>query len=219
MSLPPPPNGLIAPHSAPCIQPPFPPQAPGLPNLDVSQPNLQDTHLNNTHHPGPSNNVGPFPTTASNVPRSSVQNVNPPSQPFLVNGQISPWDSIWPLLMPPMPDRSSHHSFTTQNTQATSACPTCPTHPTSGPVQFGGGRPAPAVQDLTAPAAVASSSSSSCPNPTAPHTVPPVPEAPLFRQGVAEAGPSTANAYARRSKRARPRRARRGALRPHRGPH
>jgi len=30
----------------------------------------------------------------------------------------------------------------------------------------------------------------------------------LFRQGVAEAGPSTANAYARRARRVRPRRAR-----------
>ncbi|KAN0118555.1 hypothetical protein V8E52_004978 [Russula decolorans] len=206
MSLPPPPNGLIAPHWGPCIQPPLPLQQPGLASLDVSQPNPRDTHLNNTHHHEPSNNVSPFPMTASNVPRSSVQNVNPSSQPSLVNGQISPWD-IWQLLIPPPPDRSSHHSPTTQNTQAASACPTCPTHPTSGPVQFGGGRPAPAVQDLTAPTAAAPSSSS-CPNSTAPHIAPPVPEAPLFRPGVADAGPTTANAYARKSKRARPRRAR-----------
>ncbi|KAF8490791.1 hypothetical protein F5888DRAFT_1807836 [Russula emetica] len=206
MNLPPPPNGLIAPHYAPCIQPPLPPQQPGP---DVSQLNPPDTHLNNTHHPEPSNNVDPFPITASNVPRSSVQNVNPPSQPFLTNGQISSWDCIWPLLIPPMPDRSSHHSSTSQNTQAASACHTCPTHATSGPVQFGGGRPAPAVQDLTAPsAAAAPSSSSSCPNPTVPYTAPPVPEVPLFRPGVADTGPTTANAYARRSKRMRPRRAR-----------
>jgi hypothetical protein len=208
MSLPPPPNGLMAPHCAPCIQSPLPPQQPGRPSLDVSQPNPRDTHFNNTHHPELSNNVGPFPVAASNVSRSSVQNVNPPSQPFLIDGQISSWDCIWPLLIPPLPDRSSHHSSTTQNTQAPSACPTCPTHPTSGPVQFGGGRPAPAVQDLTAPAAAAPSSSSSCPNPAAPHSAPPVPEVPLFQPGVAELGPSTANAYARRPKRMRPRRAR-----------
>lgn len=208
MSLPPPPNGLIAPHCVPCIQPPLPPQLPGLPGLNASLPNPLDTHLNNTHHTEPSNNVGPFPMTASNVPRSSVQNVDPPSQPFPVNGQISSWDSIWPLLIPPMPDHSSHHPSTTQNIQATSACPTCPTHTTSGPVQFGGGRPAPAAQGLTAPLAAAPSSSSSCPNPTVPHTAPPVPEAPLFRPGVADAGPATANAYARRSKRVHPRRAR-----------
>ena len=205
MSLPPPLNGLVAPHYAPCIRPPLPPQQPGLASLDVSQSNPRDTHLSNIHHTEPSNNVGPM--TASNVPRSSVQNANPPSQSFLVNGQISPWD-LWPLLIPSLPDRSSHHSPTTQNTQAASACPTCPTHPTSVPAQFGGGRPAPPVQDLTAPTAAAPLSSSSCPNPTAPHTAPPVQEAPTFRPGVAEAGPSTANAYARRSKRKRPRAAR-----------
>jgi len=179
MSLPP--NGLIAPHCAPCIQPPLPPQQPGLPGLDMSHPNPRGTHPNNT------------------------QNVEPPTQPFL-NSQISSWDCIWPLLIPPPPDRSSQHSSAAQDTQATSACPTCSTHPTSGPVQFGGGRPAPVVQDPTATLAAASSSSSSCPNPTAPHTAPPVPEAPLFRPGVA--GPTTANANARRPKRVRPRRAR-----------
>ena len=206
MNRPPPTNGLVAPHYAPCIQPPLPPQQPGLPSTDVSQLNPRDTLL--THNPEPSNNVGPFSTTASSVPRSSVQNVNPPSQPFPFNGQISPWESIWPLLIPPPPDRSSHHLSTTQNTQAASACPTCPTHPTSGPVQSGGGGPASAVQDLAAPLVAAPMSSSSCPNITGPHTVPPIPEAPLFRPGIADAGPTTASAYARRSKRARPRRAR-----------
>jgi hypothetical protein len=198
----PPPNGLIGPHSAPRIQPPLPPQQPGLSSLDVSQPTW-DTHLNNTHHPEAPNNVGPFPITASNVPRSSVQNVNPPSQPSLFNGQPSSWDFMWPLLIPPLPDRLSHHTSSTQNAQAASTCPTCPTHPTSGPVQFGGERPAPAVQDFTAPS-TAAPSSSSFPNPTAPHTAPPVPEALLFRPGVADAGPSNA----RRPRRARPRRAR-----------
>ena len=202
MSLPLPPNGIVAPH---CVQPP---QQPGLPSLDVSQSNPWDSHLNNTRHPGPSNDIGSFPMAASDVPRSSVQNVDPPPQPFHTNGQIS-WDCIWPLLMPSVPDRSSHHLSAPQNTQATSACPTCPTHPThptSGPVQSGGGRPNPAIQGPTAPLAPAPSSSSSCPNPPAPHTAPPVPvpEAPSFRPGVVDAGPTTANAYPRRPKRARP---------------
>src|SRR5882762_8331795 len=117
MNIPPPSNGLIASHCTPCIQPSLPPQQPGLPSLDVSQPNLWGSHLNNPHHPEPSNNVNPFPIAASNVPRSSVQNVNPPSQPSLINGQMSSMDWIWPLLIPPLPDRSSHHSSTTQNTQ------------------------------------------------------------------------------------------------------
>lgn len=207
MSLPPPLNDLLASYDTSFIQPPFPPQRPGLPNLDLSQPNPRDTHLNNTHRPEPSSNVGPFAMTASNVSRSSVQNsvqnVDPLPQPSLTNGQISSWESgcVRPFLVPPLPDHSSHHTSTTQNTQATSACPTCSTHPTSGPVQFRGGRPAPAVQDLTAPLPAAPSSSSSCPNPTA---APPVPEALLFRPGVADAGPTTANSYARRSKRVRP---------------
>jgi hypothetical protein len=206
MNLPAPTDGLIAPHYAPSIQPPLPSQQPGP---DPSQLNPPVTRFNNTRHPEPSNNVDPSPITASNIPRNSLQNVNPPSQPFLMHGQIPSWDCIWPLLIPPMPDRSAHHSPTSQNTQAASTCPTCPTQPTSGPVPFGGGRPAPAVQDPTAPlAATAPSSSSPYPNPTAPHTAPQVSEATLFRPGVADAGPTTANGYARRSKRARLRRAR-----------
>ena len=208
MNLPPPANGPMAPHNTSYAQPLLTPQQPRLPSFDVSQPYPRDTYLNNAHHPGPSNNVDPD----SSVPRSSVQNVNPPSQPFHVNGQMSSWDYLWPLLIPSLPDRSPHHSSVTQNTQATSAChgTTCPTHPTtSGPAQFGGGRPAPTAQDLTASsAAQAPSSSSSCPNPTVPHTAPPVPEAPLFLPGVANVGPTTANAHARRSRRVRPRRAR-----------
>jgi hypothetical protein len=199
MSLPPLSNGPMPPHSAPCTQPPLPPQHPGLPSFDMSQPNPRDTHLNNPHRPEPSNNVDPFPVSASNVPHISVQNVNPPSHPFRLDGQL-PWDFIWPLLVPPLPDGSCQQSSTTQNAQATSACPNCATHPTSMPVQLGGGQAAPAVQ---APLAAASSSSS-CPNPTAPHTAPPVPEAPLFRPGVAGAGPTTANAYARKSRRVPP---------------
>jgi hypothetical protein len=199
-NIPPHLNGFIGPHVAPRVQPPLPLQQPGPSSLDGSQP-AWDTHFNNIHHPEAPNNVGPFPITASNVPRSSVQNVNPPSQPSLINSQLSPWDFMWPLSIPSsLPDRSSHHSSTTQNA---SACPTCPTHPTSAPVQFGGEQPAPAVQDLTAPS-TAALSSSSFPNPTAPQTAPPVPEAILFRPGAANAGPSNA----RRPKRARPRRAR-----------
>lgn len=204
MSIPPLPNGFTAPHCAPRIQPPLLPQQSGLSSLDMSQPNPQDTHFNNTH-------VEPFPITASDVPRSSVQNVDPALHPFLVNGQMPSWDCLWPFLIPSLPAHSSHHSSNTQNsqnTQATSSYPTFPTHPTSGPFQFGGGQPAPAVQDHTATSTAAASSSSSCPNSTAPYTAPPVPEATLFRPGVADAGPTTANAYARRSKRARPRRAR-----------
>ena len=199
LNLPPAPNGLIGPHSAPHIQSSLPPQQPGLSDLDVSQP-AWDTHVNNTHHPEASTNVGPFPMAASNVPRSSVQNVNPPSQPTLNNDQLSSWDLMWPLLIPPLPDRSSHHPSTTQNAQTARACPTCPTHPTSGPVQFGSERPALALPDLTAPSTAAPSSSSSFPNPPAPHTALPVQEALLFRPGVADAGPSNA----RRPKRARP---------------
>jgi hypothetical protein len=202
MNPPPPPNGLIGPHGAHHIQPPLPPQQPGLSSLDGSQ-STWDAHFNSTHHPEGSNNGDPFHITASNVPRSSVQNVNPPSQPFLTNSQIL--DRIWPLFIQPLPDRSSLHSSTTQNTQPASACPTCPTHSTSGPVQFGGERPAPVVQDSTAASAPAPSSSPFS-NPTAPHPAPPVPEPLLFRPGVASAGPSTTNAYGRRSKRPRPRR-------------
>ncbi len=200
MSLPPPPNGLMVPHSAPYIQPSLPPQQSGLPTHNGSQPNLLHTHLNNTHHAELPNIVDPFSITTSDVPRDYVQNVNPPSHPFPVNGQL-PWECIWPLLIPPLPDRPCQHPSTTQNTPAPSACATCPTHPTSGPVQLGGGQPAPAVQDPMAPSAAASSSTSSCPNPTAPHTAPPVPEAPLFRPTVVDAGPATANAYARKSRR------------------
>ena len=201
MNLPPHPNGLTAP---PLVRPPLPPQQPGQSNLDVQQPTW-DTHLNNARHPEPSNNVGSFPITAPNVPRSSVQNVNSPSHPSLVDGQIPSWDN-W--FIPPVPGRSSHPSSTTQNAQVSSACPTCTTHPTPGPFQFGGGRPAPTVQDLTAPSAAAPSSFSSFPNPTASHCAPPAPEALLFLPGVANAGPTTANTYRRRSKRARPRRER-----------
>ena len=203
MNLPPSSNGLIAPHTAPHIQPTLPPQQPGLSDLDVSQP-TRDTHLNNTYNSGPSNNIDPFSIFTSNVPRSFVQNVNPPSQPPLVNDPLSSLN-LWPLFIPPPPDRSSHHSSTTQNGQATSACHTCPTHPTSGPFQFGGERPAPAVHNPTALSAAAPSSSSSFPNPTAPHTAPPIPEEPLFRPGAADVGPSTAFTHARRRRRVRPR--------------
>jgi hypothetical protein len=157
----------------------------------------------------PINNADPFPMTASNVPQGPAQNVNFPSHPFLFNGSL-PWNFIWPSVLPSLPDRPCQHTSADQNVQANGSCPNCATHPTAGAFQFGAGPPVPVVQENTA-LSMATSSSSSSSNPTAPLAMPPVSEAPpLLHPGVTDAGPSaststsTENAYARKSRRVPP---------------
>jgi hypothetical protein len=212
MSLPTISNDSMPLRSVPRLQPTLPPQQPRLAPLDVPQPNPLETHFNSPHHPELFNNADLFPTTPSNVPQGSMQNVNPsPSQPLLVNGQL-PWG--WPWVIPPQANHTCQHTSTNQNFQATGPCPACATNPSLGPAQFGSAQPAPGVQDTTTQfaEAVAPSASSSCASVvdrTAPQARPPASEPLLFRPGAADAGgPSrstkNAQAQARKSRRVCP---------------
>lgn len=196
-------NGSTAPPSAPRMQPAH---LPGPSSYDAPQPNPRDTYFDNLRHPDMFNNADSFPLSAFNTLQGSGQDVNPSPHPYLLNDQ-APSDVVLPRANPTaLPDGSSQYISSNQSFQTACTCPTCVAHrTTAGPVQFGGGQPAPApaVQDAMTPSAPSSSSPTSRRVPTAPAVWPPALDAPMQYPGAIDASligsaqPTADTSYAR----------------------
>jgi len=214
MSHPPASNGPIAPRHTPYMRTPLPPQQPGLPSHDVSQPNPRDAHSNNRGYLDFFDNSDSFPLSAFsafNASQGLAASVNP-SHPSYINDQ-SLSNVFGPTTIPGPPllqDGPSQYMPISQAFQATCTCHTCVAHRTVVPAQFGSGDPGPALaRDATATSAQASPSSSQRGR-TAPYARPPVLHTPMQYPGVVDAGldglavPTADTGYARRSRRVSP---------------
>ena len=117
--------------------------------------------------------------------------MNPSPHPSRLNDQ-APSDVVWPRANPSfLPDGASQYISSNQSFQTACPCPTCVTHrTTAGPVQFGGGLPAPppAGQNSMTPSAPASSTLISRRLPTAPPVSPPAQDASIQNSGAIDAG-------------------------------
>ena len=188
MSFRPASNGSTAAPSAPRMQPA---QLPGSFSYDAPQSIPPDTQFDNPRHPDMFNNADSFSLAAFNTLQGPRQGGNPSPHPLLLNDQ-APSDVVWPRTNPTfLPDGPSQYIFSNQSFQTACPCPTCVAHrTTAGPVQFGGGQPAPppAGQNAMTPSAPASSSPTSRRIPTAPPTWPPAQDASMQYPGAVDAG-------------------------------
>jgi hypothetical protein len=162
MSLLPTSNGPTTPKFQPPIHSPLPPQLPGQPSHDVSQPNARDIHSNNLRHPESFNGAGFFPPSVPYAPPGPVEEGLNLDSHSITNVRPPP-DVTWPGAVPPPSDGPSQYTSisTNQTSQAACICDICVAHHNVGPIQFGGGEPVLASQNATtAPSAPAPSSSS-----------------------------------------------------------
>ena len=155
------------------------------------------------------NNADFFPLAAFNTPQGLRQGVKPSPHPSRLNDQ-APSNVVWPranLTFPP--DGASQYIFSNQSFQTACPCSTCVAHrTTAGPVQFGGGLPAPppAGQNSMTPSAPASSTRISRRLPTAPPACPPAQDASMQYPGAIDAGltglaqPTVDTGYSRTSR-------------------